>query len=116
MDLPRLKALYQAHLKDLTARYAPVLVTAEVDAVVIHSGTPLKRSDFDDQYWPLRPTPHFQHWLPLAQAECVLVIQPGKKPRLLWLKSTSFWEKPALPETNHWEDSFESHRLPRPMM
>jgi Xaa-Pro dipeptidase len=83
------------------------MTAAEVDAVVIHSGTPLKRTEFDDQYWPLRPTPHFQHWLPLAQADCVLIIQPGKTPRLLWFKSTSFWEMPALPETNHWEASFD---------
>jgi len=107
VELTQLTSLYRAHLVDLTARYAPVLAGAEVDAVVIHSGTPLKRTEFDDQYWPLRPTPHFQHWLPLAQPECVLVIEPGKTPRLLWLKSTSFWEKPALPETNHWEGSFD---------
>jgi Xaa-Pro dipeptidase len=99
--------LYRAHLDDLTKRYAPVLAKAQVDALVIHSGTPLKRTELDDQYWPLRPTPHFQHWLPLAQADCVLVVQPGKRPRLLWFKSTSFWEKAARPETDHWEASFD---------
>ena len=107
MDISTLTELYRAHLDDLRTRYAKVLATAELDALVIHSGTPLKRSEQDDQYWSLRPTPHFQHWLPLAQPECVLVLVPGKRPRLLWLKSTSFWEKAALPETDHWEDSFD---------
>lgn len=99
--------LYHAHLEDLTRWYAPLLATAGVDALVIHSGIAQKRTEQDDQYWSLRVTPHFQHWLPLAQADCVLVIVPGKRPRLLWFKSTSFWEKPALPETNHWESSFD---------
>jgi Xaa-Pro dipeptidase len=103
----QLAELYRAHLDDLTRRYAPVLATAQVDALVVHSGTPLKRTELDDQYWSLRTTPHFQHWLPLAQADCVLVIESGKRPQLLWLKSTSFWEKPALPETDHWESSFD---------
>ena len=106
---PTLTDLYRAHLDDLSRRYAPVLATAGVDALIVHSGTPLKRTELDDQYWPLRPTPHFQHWLPLAQPECVLVIEPGKRPRLLWMKSTSFWEKAALPESNHWEASFDIH-------
>jgi len=107
VDISQLTLLYREHLDDLARRYAPVLATAGVDALVVHSGTAQKRTDQDDQYWPLRVTPHFQHWLPLAQPECVLVIVPGKRPRLLWHKSTSFWEKPALPETNHWESSFD---------
>jgi Xaa-Pro dipeptidase len=107
VDLSQLAALYREHLTDLSRRYATVLEAAGVDALVVHSGAPQKRTEQDDQYWPLRPTPHFQHWLPLAQADCVLVLVPGKRPRLLWLKSKSFWEKPALPETNHWEGSFD---------
>ncbi len=114
MDLPQLTELYRAHLADLSARYATVLEAAGVDALVIHSGTPQKRTEQDDQYWPLRPTPHFQHWLPLAQADCALVLVPGKRPRLLWLKSKSFWEKPALPETNHWEGSFDIEVIESP--
>ncbi len=107
MDLDTLTRLYRAHIEELTRRYAPVLATAEADALIVHSGTPQKRTEQDDQYWPLRPTPHFQHWLPLVQPECVLIIIPGKRPRLLWHKSTSFWEKPAVPETSHWEASFD---------
>src|SRR5579864_1274298 len=80
VNLDDLELAYRAHVADLIARYAPVLAAAEVDAVVIHSGSPVKRTEFDDQFWPLRTTPHFQHWLPLAQADCALVVAPGKKP------------------------------------
>jgi Xaa-Pro dipeptidase len=106
-SLSQLTELYRAHIDDLGRRYAPALAAAGVDVLVIHSGTPLKRTEQDDQYWSLRTTPHFQHWLPLTQPECVLVIVAGKRPRLLWLKSTSFWEKAPLPETDHWEASFD---------
>jgi Xaa-Pro dipeptidase len=62
---------------------------------VIHSGSLVKRSVFDDQYWPLRVVPHFQHWAPLAQVDCAIVLEAGAaKPKLAWLKSFDFWEAP----------------------
>jgi Xaa-Pro dipeptidase len=91
----------------LGTRYATVLAGAEVDAVVIHSGSALKRSEFDDQYWPLRPTPHFQHWLPLAQPDCALIIRPGQRPVLAWLKSTSYWETPQEPDSRFFERAMD---------
>jgi Xaa-Pro dipeptidase len=83
VDQALLEKLYVEHVADLQARYAPVLLKAGFDAVVIHSGSLVKRTEYDDQYWPLRATPHFQHWLPLAQPYCALVVQPGKRPKLL---------------------------------
>jgi Xaa-Pro dipeptidase len=107
VDQQRLSELYCEHLAQLEAGYANVLAAAGFDAVVLHSGTPKKRSEFDDQHWPLRVTPHFQHWLPLAEAECALIIRPGQRPRLIWTKDTSFWEKSAPLEAQHWQASFE---------
>ena len=65
-----LTSLYREHLDQLGARYADALTTCGYEAVVVHSGSSLKRSEFDDQYWPLRVTQHFQHWLPLADPDC----------------------------------------------
>jgi Xaa-Pro dipeptidase len=111
VNLEELEPAYLAHVADLIERYAPLLQGAEVDAVVIHSGSAIKRTEFDDQYWPLRATPHFQHWLPLAHPDCALVIVPGKKPVLAWLTSTSFWEARPEPETRHFEHALEVHRV-----
>lgn len=88
-----LTALYRDHAATLLAAYARALETAELDAVVLHSGSPQKRTVFDDQYWPLRPVPHFQHWAPIAEADCfVIVTKEGAK---LWRKKvTSVWERP----------------------
>ncbi len=102
-----LDTLYLAHVADLELRFARVLEAQGWDAVVIESGKPAMRSQFDDQYWPLRPCPHFQHWLPLAEAGCSLVVRPGRKPVLLRPADSSFWEKPAAPETTAFERVFE---------
>jgi Xaa-Pro dipeptidase len=101
VDSTSLGKLYLDHVRDLGTRYAPVLAHAGFDALVIHSGSIVKRTGADDQYWPLRPTPHFQHWLPLAQPDCALILRPGTKPTLAWLKTKSFWERPAKPEADH---------------
>jgi Xaa-Pro dipeptidase len=106
--------LYRQHLATLEAGYARLLAQAGLDAVVIHSGAPHKRTRFDDQYWPLRPTPHFQHWLPLAEPGCALVIAPGKRPRLVWPRPKDFWEDPAPADTRLWQDSFEVIEVQRP--
>src|SRR2546423_1236730 len=62
MELPY---LHRAHVEQLSREVAAALEKSGFDALAVHSGAPLKRTDADDQYWPLRPTPHFQHWLPL---------------------------------------------------
>ena len=107
MDQDQLTHLYAEHLRALTQGYAQALRSAQYDAVVVHSGAPQQRTQFDDQYWTLRVTPHFQHWLPLAEAECALVIEPGKRPTLLWNHDPSFWEQPAPPDSQHWQAHFE---------
>src|SRR5438105_8430947 len=102
-----LSALHREHIQTLLSRTSEALEKTSFPALVIHSGTALKRTDADDQYWPLRPTPHFQHWLPLAEPGCALVIEPGKKPRLYRQEEQSFWEAPAPPESDHFWNSFE---------
>ena len=107
MDIDLLTRLYSDHVADLERRCAPVLQAAGYDHVVIHSGSLKKRTEFDDQYWPLRPTPHFHHWLPLSEPDCALVVTPGKKPKLVWLVEASYWENPAPRETEHFLSFFE---------
>lgn len=102
-----LAALHRAHVDTLLSRTAAALEAAGFSALAIHSGTPLKRTEADDQYWPLRPTPHFQHWLPLAEPGCVLVIAQGQKPRLYRPAAQSFWEAPAPPQSDHFWAQFE---------
>jgi Xaa-Pro dipeptidase len=100
-------ALHRAHVSELERRYAQALAENGYDAVVIHSGVAKSRTAFDDQFWPLRPAPEFQHWLPLGQPDCALLIRPGHRPKLIWPQPPNFWEKPALPETDFWLPQFD---------
>ena len=90
---------YVKHLDHLVAAYATALQTHGYDHVVITSGTPKSRSSFDDQFWPLRVTPHFAHLLPLAEPDCLAILSAdGRQPTLVWLREQNFWEQPAPPE------------------
>jgi Xaa-Pro dipeptidase len=107
VDAKPLDRLYLDHVADLERRFARALAAEGWDATLLHSGSLLKRSQYDDQYWPLRPCPHFAHWLPLAEADCALVVRPGQRPKLLRPAVTSFWERPAPPETEAFRERFE---------
>src|SRR4051812_20487207 len=107
MDKQSLADLHRAHVGTLSQRTAEVLRNHGLDALVLHAGTPLKRTLADDQYWPLRPTPHFQHWAPLAEPGSAVIVEAGKKPKLVRLVSTSFWENPAPSESDHFLGSFD---------
>jgi Xaa-Pro dipeptidase len=95
-DLDR---LYGEHVATLERALSDVLAGEGWDAVVIHSGAPAARSVYDDQFWPLRPCPHFQHWLALPEPDCLLVVRPGRRPRLVRTATPSFWEGPAPAES-----------------
>lgn len=109
-----LERLHREHVAEVEKRYADALREAGYDAVLIHAGSPKIRSVFDDQYWPLRVTPAFQHWLPLAVADSGVLVQPGKKPVLYHNVKRDFWEGPAEPETNHFWNAFEVVELQDP--
>lgn len=92
-----LTALHAAHVAALADAYGRVAEAHGLDAIVVHAGRPKKRSRFDDQYFGLRPTPHFQHWAPLAEHDAAIVAAPGKAPMLVWPSARDFWERPRPP-------------------
>jgi Xaa-Pro dipeptidase len=102
-----LTSLHRAHVEELQRGTGAALEETGFSALAIHSGTAQKRTEADDAYWPLRPTPHFQHWLPLAEPGCLLLLQPGKRPRLVRTLQPSYWEAPAPPESDHFWGAFE---------
>src|SRR5438270_6973636 len=104
MELPY---LHRAHVEQLSREVAAALEKSGFDALAVHSGAPLKRTDADDQYWPLRPTPHFQHWLPLAEPGCLLIVSPGRGPVLVRQRVQSFWEGQPATDVDHFWGSFD---------
>jgi Xaa-Pro dipeptidase len=114
VDLEHVSALYTAHVAWLSAQYTEALAKAGFDAVVIHSGTPKKRSAFDDQFFPLRPTPELQRWAPLGDEGAYLVFEPGRTAALFWPENRSFWERPAAPEATFFLGVLDVKRLDAP--
>jgi Xaa-Pro dipeptidase len=114
VDLAAIEALYPDHVRHQERTYADALREAGFDAVVVHSGTAQKKTSFDDQYWPVRPTPFFHHWVPLYDAGCLLVVSPGAKTRLYWPPAVDFWERPAPPESHAFLDVLDVHRSASP--
>lgn len=109
-DLSPIEALYPEHVAVQQRLYAEALAASGFDAVVIHSGTPQKKTSFDDAYWPLRPTPFFHHWVGLYEAGCLLVVEPGNVPRLFWPEVKDFWERPAPPESTAFQRALDVRR------
>ncbi len=102
-----LESLHRAHIAQVSKGTAAALEEAGFAALLIHSGTPLKRTLADDNFFPLRITPHFHHWLPLQEAGCTLLVVPGRKPQLFRPAELNIWEAPAPPESDHFWSAFE---------
>ncbi len=113
-DAKVLKETYAAHLKWLTDAYAKALKQHSFDGVIIHSGAPKPRSIFDDQFWHLRPVPHFHHWLPLETSRSALYLEAGCKPTLYWFNVVDFWEAPRQPESDHFWSAFDVKEVASP--
>jgi Xaa-Pro dipeptidase len=97
---------YPAHVAWLQGAYEKALAESGFDAVVVHGGAAKKRSGFDDQWWPLRATPHFQHWVALSEPGAALVVRAGRRPTLLRVTAVDYWEHAVAPESDHFVEHF----------
>jgi Xaa-Pro dipeptidase len=102
-----LAATYPAHLDYLQRGTEAALAAHGFDAVVLCSGAAASRNRFDDQYWPVMPTPTYTHWCPLVEPDTFVVIRPGARPRLVRTVVEDFWETTAPVESSHFWPCFE---------
>ncbi len=51
-----IEALYPEHFAQQRKLYADAMREVACDAVLIHCGTPQKKTSYDDQYCPVRPS------------------------------------------------------------
>jgi Xaa-Pro dipeptidase len=98
---------YPDHVAHLQRATEAALAAQGYEALVVCSGTPQSKNRFDDQAWPLSPTPTFTHWLPLAEADAFLIVRAGRKPTLVRTVSDDFWETTPPPESDHFWDQFD---------
>lgn len=98
---------YPQHVAWLQRATEGVLAEHHYDALVLCSGAPQERNPFDDQYWPLSPTPAYLHWLPLVEPDAYVVVRPGKRPQLVRTAFDDLWETLVPPESDHFWSHFE---------
>jgi Xaa-Pro dipeptidase len=98
---------YLDHIATLQRGTEAALATHGFEALVLCSGVATQKNRFDDQYWPLSPTPAFAHWCPLVEPDAYVVVRPGQKPRLVRTIVEDFWEAPAPAESDHFWSAFE---------
>ncbi|MEE8496309.1 MAG: Xaa-Pro dipeptidase [Xanthomonadales bacterium] len=101
------KEYYAAHVTEMQRRWTVALDAENLQAVLVHSGTPLI-SFQDDYVYAFRPNPHFLAWLPLTRHhDSALLVCPGRKPCIFYYQSEDFWYlAPADPES-WWADHFD---------
>jgi Xaa-Pro dipeptidase len=98
---------YFDHVRGLERAWAAALERTGFDAALVHSGSLVPKTTFDDQDWPLRPTPHFQHFIPLAEPDVYLVVRSGRRTTLLRPSATSFWETRPEPPAAFFFEAFD---------
>jgi Xaa-Pro dipeptidase len=98
--------LFTAHVETRRARLEAALSATDHACLVLDSGTALPYFG-DDQSAPFRPTPHFAHWLPLAEPSCLLVIEPGRRPRLVRTAPSDYWYETVPLGAPFWMDCFD---------
>jgi Xaa-Pro dipeptidase len=98
---------YPDHVAHLQRSTEAILAAQKYEALVLCSGAPQSKNRFDDQSWPLSPTPAFTHWCPLAEPDAFVVIRGGRKPTLVRTIVDDFWETTAPPESDHFWGAFD---------
>jgi Xaa-Pro dipeptidase len=107
-----LSGLYKGHVQTLTEGFSRALAAEGYDAVIIHSGNQVLKSDFDDQCWSMRPVPMFEYWVDVPWPECALHVPAGGSPRLFVLREPNYWERPKEPDWHPARAALEVIELP----
>jgi Xaa-Pro dipeptidase len=98
---------YPEHVANLQRATEGILAQQGYEALVLCSGAAQSKNRFDDQSWPLSPTPSFTHWCPLVEADSYIIVRAGRKPTLVRTVVDDFWETTPPPESDHFWGSFD---------
>ncbi|HTR55367.1 MAG TPA: Xaa-Pro dipeptidase [Kofleriaceae bacterium] len=99
---------YPDHVQHLQRQVEAALAQHKYEALVLCSGAAQIKNRFDDQWWPLSPTPAFTHWCPLVEPDAYLIVRAGRKPTLVRTIVDDFWETLAPPESDHFWSAFDT--------
>jgi Xaa-Pro dipeptidase len=98
--------LYAEHVRERRGRAEEALAAERFDALLCSSGEPF-RYFADDMDAPFRSTPHFAHWTPLEGPHHLLLVRPGRRPRLVRVAPEDYWYEQAPLGDPFWAGEFE---------
>ena len=101
MALMSLSDLYRDHVVERRRKLETALAATGYDSLIVSSGEP-HRYFADDQDAPFHPFGHFAHWCPVEGPHHLLVLKPGKKPRLVRHAPENYWYEPILLDECFW--------------
>ncbi len=101
---------YADHVRTRQQKAEAALAATGFDALVLHAGTPFTYFA-DDMDAPHHVNPHFAHWLPLGGPHHLLVVRPGKKPMIVFVKPDDYWYEQAPLGSPFWLSEFELHQV-----
>ncbi|WP_093321917.1 Xaa-Pro dipeptidase [Thorsellia anophelis] len=102
---------FEAHIKILQENVAVLLSKSKFDALLIHSGE-LIYSFMDDQSYPFRVNPLFNHWVPITDVpNCWLLVDGVNKPKLWFYSPVDYWHNVETIPNAKWTEQFEISTL-----
>jgi Xaa-Pro dipeptidase len=102
-----LATLFPNHLAEVARRTEDALGAASYGSLLVHSGTP-PAVFLDDQSYPFKVEAPFKTWAPLTDVpECFVYFEPGRRPVLVFHRSTDYWHKPAAVPESYWASHFD---------
>ncbi|MBD2821017.1 Xaa-Pro dipeptidase [Xenorhabdus sp. 42] len=105
--MEKLALLYHEHIKMLQKRACEILARTQLDALLIHSGEPL-RVFLDDSYYPFRANAHFKAWVPVTKVpNCWLWIDGVNKPKLWFYSPVDYWHSVETLPNSYWTEEVE---------
>ncbi|HBO22357.1 MULTISPECIES: Xaa-Pro dipeptidase [unclassified Providencia] len=105
--MEKLNVLYAEHIKTLQQRTQQVLQRSQLDAILIHSGEPL-RVFLDDCDYPFKVNPHFKAWVPVTDVpHSWLLVDGVNKPKLWFYSPVDYWHSVEPLPNSFWTKDVE---------
>ena len=106
VTLDHFDTLFEQHLGTLARRLEGALAAAGFDGALIPSGQPPMQFA-DDQPYPFKANPWYRQWVPEASPGCLLAIEPGTRPLLLFQQEADYWHMPPATPEAPWTRAFD---------
>ncbi|MBS1200158.1 MAG: pepQ [Proteobacteria bacterium] len=100
------EALFNPHLEAVAGHFARALEAAAFDGALIPSGEPPMQFA-DDQPYPFKANPRYRQWVPEASPGCLLAVEPGRRPLLLFRQEADYWHMPPSIPDAPWTRAYD---------